>query len=215
MKRLLAVALFAAACSRPAEPSLPPSSATPEPEIADGAPLLQAADPPKKLPDGRVEYHVLVAAVTRTVFVPLRLSSTGGKGESCWSAAHALRWRYDAEKDEFVSSESGSSEDQLVDAVFPGSNQVLSLPVAYEGAPPASETLTLSYRSLTLAAFAARAYPSVRIEEEAKSLRAADARAAIGAHLYDLDAPRRLAAGFFLRDDSPARTATITIGGAP
>lgn len=203
---VLGAALVLEACTPPA-PVVPPSpTATPPPQVVAG-------EPAKTLPDGRVEYHVIVRSDSNTVFVPLEITATGGKGHTAWVRPSAVAYRFDASADRFLPGE-GAAADEYVDAIFPASPQAVSVVVEYAAARPADEEFRLRYRTMSIGDLATKAYVPPEIAD-ARAVPSKKERAPLGERMRSVEVSRWLSSGFLLRDPSPIVEATLRVPGPP
>ncbi|HVO30008.1 MAG TPA: hypothetical protein VMV18_04705 [bacterium] len=202
---LVGAAAFALAACNPPAPVVP-ATVTPTPP-----PQLTAGDPAKPLPDGRIEYHVVVRSDSNTVFLPLEISAVVGKGHISWVRPSGASYRFDAEADRFVPGE-GTTMDEYVDAVFPASPQAVSVAVEYTGDRPAEEELHLRYRTLSIADLATKAYVPPEIAD-ARAGSSKKERTPLGPRMRSVEVSRWLSSGFFLRDPSPVSEAVIRVAG--
>lgn len=199
-----ALGLGLSACTTTTPRVAPVPTPTPPPQLVAG-------EPAKTLPDGRVEYHVIVRSDSDTVFVPLSIDAAQGKGHTAWIRPSAIAFRFDAATDRFLPGE-GMVEDEYVDAVFPASPQAVSIAVAYTGARPAQEDLHLRYRTLSIADLATRAYVPPEIAD-ARAGSSRKERAPLGDRMRSVEVSRWLSSGFFLRDPSPILEASVRVEG--
>lgn len=211
----LAFAGLLAGCTT--EPPLGPpprSGPTPTPP-----PALKVGDAAKRLPEGGIEYHLVVLSETGTVFVPVELlpdPANGGEGRGTWVRTTKATWGHDAEADRYrvmPAAEGGAALDEFFDVVFPASPQQLAVTVRYPGAAPAHETLLLRYRALAIPALKTQVYVPAAITNAKSSLDARDDRTPLGDRLRGVEVFRWLAGGFFLRDPGPLLEAKLTVPG--
>lgn len=204
---VLVLALAAGGCARPAAP--PPAASptpTPPPQLAEGS-------APTRLPDGRVEYHLIVRSDSGTIFLPIEVVAEGtGSGRASWVRKSGVPYVFDAVADAWIPRAGGEAVDEYFDAVFPASPQELKIPVAYAEATPATETFRLRYRAMTIADLGTHTYVP-RAIGDAQSNTAREERHALGERLRGVDVFRWLASGFFLRDPGPVREAVATLPG--
>ena len=207
MRAALLTGLFlVAACTRSEAPPLAASpTPTPPPELVEGA-------KPSKLPDGRIEYHLVVRSDSGTIFLPLEVTvEGGGRGHASWVRKSIVPYEFDAATDTFKAG-SGAAEDEYFDAVFPASPQELKIPVEYDGPPPAKENFRLRYRTMPIPDLATRTYVPEAIGDAASKTARGDRRA-LGPRLRGVDVFRWLASGFLLRDPGPVSEAVASLPG--
>lgn len=211
---VIAFAMCLAACKPEPPPEPIVAGPTPTPP-----PALRVGDAAKRLPDGSIEYHLVVLSETGTVFVPVELvpdPAGGGEGRGTWVRPTKTEWAYDAEGDRYVvrpAAEGGAIVDEYFDVVFPASPQQLAVKVKYAGALPAQETLALRYRALAIPALKTHTYVPAAITDAKSSLDARDERTPLGDRLRGVEVFRWLAGGFFLRDPGPLLEAKLTVPG--
>lgn len=178
--------------------------------VAEPPPAMGSAKPARRLPDGRVEYRVLVRADGAEVIVPLSLEATSGKGRVSWTRSTKAAFRFDAAADRFVVADDGEPRDEHANAIFPGSPQEIAVPVTYAGETPKVERIVLRFVRIGLAELASRTYVRPAKGPAGVAGEAVE-RAPLGERVRHVDAYRWLNGGFFLREAPPPGELSIEV----